>query len=140
MSRPIGVCLAAFLGVVLAAGAAQAQALPPGLYNRPNYGVGYQPNLSPYLNLANGGDAAIQYYLRTLPEINRRATQQIYGSAIGGLEQQILQPPPVAAIDAELFTPLATTGHPTAFGYTGYYFPNSANRPATGTAIPGLRR
>jgi hypothetical protein len=131
MSRRIGAFLAASLAVVLTAAAAHAQALPPGLYNRPGYGYGYggyHSGLSPYLNLANGGDPAIQYYLRTLPEINQRATNQIYGSAISSLEERVLQPPPVAATDAELFTPLPTTGHPTVFGYTGSYFPTPGMR------------
>jgi hypothetical protein len=60
MSRLIGVSLAAGLGLFLAAGSASAQvAPPPYLYNRPTYGLGYRTPLSPYLNLANGGEPAV---------------------------------------------------------------------------------
>ena len=133
MSRLIGVSLAVGLGLLVAAGSASAQvAPPPYLYNRPMYGVGYRTPLSPYLNLANGGDPAVQYYLRTLPEFDRRATKQIYGAAIGSLEDQVLTPPEaVAPTDVELFRPLPTTGHPTAFGNTGLYFPAPGGRPPT---------
>ncbi|HVS37216.1 MAG TPA: hypothetical protein VMS17_16760 [Gemmataceae bacterium] len=139
MSRRIGVYLVASLAVMLAAVAASAQAVPPGIYNRPIYGPGYSYHnyLSPYLNLANGGDPAIQYYLRTLPELNQRAMNQVYGNAIGNLEQQALQPPPASISDAALFTPLNTTGHPAVFGYTGGYFPTPGMRPGLGS---GYRR
>jgi hypothetical protein len=140
MVRLLGISAAACFTLVLATDAASAQSVPPYLYNRPNYGVGFRPRLSPYLDLANGGDPAINYYLGTLPEFNRRATQQVYGAAIGGLEQQAVQQPPVAAADVDLFTPLPTTGHPTAFGNTGGYFPAPAVRPQAPGAYPGLRR
>jgi hypothetical protein len=133
MSRPIGLSLAAGFALLLVAGAASAQPGPPALYNRPNVGVGARPQLPPYLNLSNNNDPAVQYFLRTIPEQERRANTQIYGALIGDLEQRALTPPPAAA-DADLFRPLPTTGHPVAFQNTAGYFPTTANRPATGTA------
>ncbi len=139
MPRFFGAVLAA--GCVLClAGSASAQTPTPYLQNRPNYGVGFRPRLSPYLDLANGGDPAVNYYLGTLPEFERRQTQRLYGAAIGGLEDRALQPPPVAAADADLFTTLHSTGHPTAFGNTGGYFPPPAFRPQTPAPLPGPRR
>ena len=141
MSRTLGASLTAGVVLFLAVGSAQAQTPPPYLYNRPNYGVGFRPRLNPYLDLANGGDPAINYYLGTLPELDRRATQRVYGSAINALAERALQPPPVSISDAELFTPLPTTGHPTTFGYTGPYFPAPLARPRAGApTMPGLRR
>ena len=140
MSRMLGVMLAAGCALFLAAGSAAAQVPPSYFSNRPNYGVGYRPRLSPYLDLANGGNPAVNYYLGTLPEFERRQTQRLYGAAIGGLEAQALQPAPVAAADVDLFTPLTSTGHPTAFGYTGGYFPSPQVRPPVSSSIPGQRR
>ena len=140
MSRLLAVSLAAGCALFLVAGQAPAQVPPPYFYNRPNYGVGFRPRLSPYLDLANGGDPAINYYLGTLPELDRRATKQLYGAAISGLEERVLQPPPVAPSDVELFTPLPTTGHPTAFGNTGGYFPPPGFRPQAPAPLPGRRR
>jgi hypothetical protein len=135
MSRPIGVSLAAGITLLLVASAVSAQQPgPPALYNRPNVGVGARPQLPPYLNLGGGNnDPAVQYFLRTIPEQERRANTQIYGALIGDLEQRALTPPPAAA-DADLFRPLPTTGHPVAFQNTAGYFPTTANRLATGTA------
>jgi len=130
MSRSVVAALAAGCLLVLAAAPAPAQTPPGALYNRPNYGIGYRPQLNPYLNLANGGDPAIQYYLRTLPEINQRATNTVYGAAIGGLEGRALAPAGVAPQDADLFTPPPTTGHPVVFGNTLTYFPGGGGRPA----------
>jgi hypothetical protein len=39
----------------------------------PNFGPYYRPQLTPYLNLGRGGNPAINYYLGTLPESERRA-------------------------------------------------------------------
>ena len=133
MSRFIGVSLAAGFALLVVAGAASAQVVPPSVYNRPNVGVGARPQLPPYLNLNNNNDPAVNYFLRTIPEQERRANTQIYGALIGDLEQRVLSPAPVAAADADLFRPLPTTGHPVAFQNTGGYFPTSANRLATGT-------
>jgi hypothetical protein len=131
MSRLIGVSLAAGLALLVVVGAASAQAVPPSVYNRPNVGVGAKPQLPPFLNLNNNNDPAVNYFLRALPEQDRRANKQIYGALIGDLEQRALTPAVPAAADADLFRPLPTTGHPVAFQNTGGYFPTSG-RPATG--------
>jgi hypothetical protein len=132
MSRFIGVSLAAGLALLLVAGAASAQPGAPGLYNRPNVGAGNRPQLSPFLNLSGRNDPAVNYFLGTLPEQERRVNAQNYGNAIVDLEQRALAPTAPAAADADLFRPLPTTGHPVAFQNTGGYFPTSAARPATG--------
>jgi len=129
MSRLIGVSLAAWCLMLAAVETASAQRPPPYLYNQPNYGPGFRPQLSPYLNLTGRNDPAVNYFLGTIPEFDRRYTKQLYGSAIGGLETQALNPTSPAAPDVDLFTPLATTGHPTTFQNTGGYFQNSQGRP-----------
>src|SRR5438094_1431449 len=68
----------------LAVGPASAQ---PYLANRPIYGRGYRPQLSPYLNLLrNNGDPAINYYLGTLPEFQRRQNDLLYRQQLDTLE------------------------------------------------------
>ena len=136
MSRRTGVILAACAALFLIAGTASAQVVPPYGNNAPRFGPGYRPQLNPYLNLSpnliNGGtDPGLNYFLRTIPELDRRANAQIYGSALLGLEQQALAPTPPAAADVDLFTPAPATGHSTAFLYTGGYFPTRGGR-ATG--------
>lgn len=142
MSRFIGVLLSAWCLMLAAVPTASAQTPPPYLYNQPQYGVGYRPQLSPFLNLTGRNDPAVNYFLQTLPEFDRRYTKQVYGAAISGLEAQALKPTPPAVADVDLFTPLATTGHPTTFQNTGGYFQNSQGRPlAAGQAQrqPGAR-
>ncbi len=142
MSRLIGVSLAAWSLMLAAVEPASAQQPPPYLYNQPQYGVGFRPQLSPYLNLTGRNDPAVNYFLGTLPEFDRRYTKQLYGAAIGSLESQALKPTPPAVADVDLFTPLATTGHPTAFQNTGGYFQNSQGRPLVAgqaTRPPGVR-
>jgi hypothetical protein len=134
MSRPIGVSLAAMLALLLVAGSVSAQQPgPPALYNRPNVGVGARPQLPPFLNLSGNNDPAVQYFLRTIPEQERRANTQIFTGAIGELESRALAPTPPAAADADLFRPLPTTGHPAVFQNTAGYFPTTLGRPSTGT-------
>jgi len=131
MSRFLGVALTAGLALSLFAGAASAQTPPAYLYNQGTTGFGNRPLLNPYLSLVNGGNPGINYFTQTLPEIDRRATQQVYGSAIRSLQLGALAPPLPGSADADLFTPLPTTGHPVAFQYTGGYFPVPRGRPAT---------
>ena len=99
----------------------------------PAYGPGYQTQLSPYLNFLRGGDPAANFYLGVLPEMQRRTNAAQFRGAIGSLQQQqqLQQGQQVqAGLDADLFTPLPTTGHPTVFGNYGGYFPqvNSLRR------------
>ncbi len=85
MPRSIGAMFTAVFVLCLAAGQASAQYPPSSYLNSPNYGVGFRPRLSPYLDLANGGNPAVNYYLGTLPEFERRGTQRLYGAAISDL-------------------------------------------------------
>jgi hypothetical protein len=135
MSRLVSVSLAVLAGVLIAsAGRASAQGgYPYGPPRVPAYGPGYRPGLSPYLNLNRGGDPAVNYYLGTIPEFQRRANAQLFSSQIAGLEAR---PPAVvggASPDADLFTPLPATGHLTAFQNTAAYFPGGV-RPGGVTA------
>lgn len=131
MSRFVGVFVAACGAALLAAGAAAAQTPLPSLYNRPAYGPGVRPQLSPFLNLTGRNDPAVNYFLGTIPEMDRRATQRVYGAAIVGLEDRALASPPPAGPDVDLFAPLPSTGHPAVFQNTASYFPSMAGRPAT---------
>jgi len=51
---------------------------------------GSRAKLSPFLNLARGNDpninSAIDYYLGTIPERERRSNENIFGTRIRGLE------------------------------------------------------
>ena len=144
MKRFLGVAAATLAGVVLAGAPARAQMVYP--YSRPNYGPGYTPMLSPYLNLLRGsttggvgGDvnAATNYFLGTLPEFQRRSQANQFRSAINTLDLQMLNPPATEE-DLLLFRPLMQAGHPTAFNTTLTYFnqmtPSAGVRPG---ARPG---
>src|SRR5713226_1658932 len=80
------VLLAGVTVILLFSGAASAQPHP---YNQPRYGVGYQPPLSPYLNLLRGGNTAANYFLGTVPEIERRQNNQLFRSALQELDQKV---------------------------------------------------
>ena len=112
-----------------AVGPVAAQAYP---YNRPNYGPGYRPPLSPYLDIIRGGDPAINYFLGTRTELDRRAKNAQFRSALLDLEQRTL--PPVE--EDPLFSPVPSTGHRTAFGNTATYFGTSQPRVPSATRPP----
>jgi hypothetical protein len=138
MNRLVCVSLAVLL---TAASLARAQFQPP---TAPNYGPGYRPQLSPYLNLLRGGDPAANYYLGTLPEFQRRANAQLFGSEISELDRRVFGTIPTE--EQRLQQALPASGHPTAFGYTGYYFggstpANRGQRPGglPGSGLPGQR-
>src|SRR4051794_41899513 len=122
MKRFLLASLAALAGLAGAADLASAQVQAPyvGPVARPNYGPGYRPQLSPYLNLLRGGDPAANYYLGTLPEFQRRANAQTFSSEISELDRRVLGNVPTE--ETRLFQPLPGSGHPTAFGNTGSYF------------------
>jgi hypothetical protein len=98
-------------------GAARAQYGPiyrPGLYPSGT------PGLSPFLDLRRGGNRAINYYLGTIPEIERRQNEAVFGSAILDLERRSTLP--VESAVEELVPTLPQTGHPVAFmNYYPYY-------------------
>ncbi len=85
----------------------------PGLYP---YGT---PGLSPYLDLTRGGNRAANYFLGTIPEIERRRNTAVFGAAIQDLERRNVVPEP--AIE-ELVPTLPSTGHPVAFMNTYPYY------------------
>jgi hypothetical protein len=146
MKRLAPVCV---LGLVLwgagAAPSARAQ------YN-PSYGASPAPTyspygrsasvLSPYLDIRRGGNPALNFFLGTLPEIDRRNTKAIQGAEILGLERQLNAPPAAEEPLLEGTAGLPPTGHPTAFGNYGGYFNQQAG-PVAGprtTSAPQARR
>jgi hypothetical protein len=129
MTRYYAVVLAAVAVVGLSASAASAQPRP---YNQPQYGVGYQPPLSPYLNLLRGGNTAANYFLGTVPEMQRRQNDQLFRSALHELDQKVSQ----ESVELGLAEPVSSTGHVTAFGNTGGYFGNTTVRPPPSRVTP----
>jgi hypothetical protein len=101
-------------------------------YNQPRYGVGYTPPLSPYLNLLRGGNQAANYFLGTIPEIERRQNAQVFRSAILELDTKVSR----EAVELGLAEPIGTTGHITAFGNTGTYFGSTTVRPPPSRVVP----
>ncbi|HKB02867.1 MAG TPA: hypothetical protein VKD90_11650 [Gemmataceae bacterium] len=119
--------LAAVLGALAAAGTdARAQTTPPQLSGRPLGGVA-TPTFSPYLNLARGGNPAINYYGLVRPQIN-------FATSLDVLQGQLL-----AGQQADARAPgeIAPTGHPIAFLNTGSYFLSTGGgRAGTLTSTP----
>jgi hypothetical protein len=131
--------------VILLLSASAATAQYPGnpyqnlnRFGSPTPGGPYGPGLSPYLNLLRGGNPAVNYYNGVLSERDRRFFQQQAGQSILGLEQEINTVEPGAE---GLLPTLAGTGHPTAFGYSGAYFPQTAypGRYGPGSVANNLR-
>jgi hypothetical protein len=141
MKRFVLAPLASFAGLLLlAAGPASAQMTIP--YGAPAYGPFYQPMLSPYLNLLRGGDPAANYFLGVLPESQRRQNVRVFGAAIQNLDQRA-ETPAATPEELELYTPLKSTGHPTAFNNTLSYFPRlpiTPRQPATRPGVPSATR
>jgi len=94
----------------------------PSAANRPSLAppVGRPPQLSPYLDLTRGGIPAVNYFLGTIPEIQRRENYSQLRTAIQEAEIRAATPPPE---DLNLGRPLDMTGHPTAFGYYSSFYP-----------------
>ena len=106
----------AWLGV--AAAPAAAQNIYP--YQAPRYGPGWQTPLSPYLNMLIPGNAAVNYYALVEPQFQARQYRAQLNQTLQSIVNQLPEPP---GIEAEDFNaPLRSTGHPTAFNYTGSYF------------------
>jgi len=116
---------------------ASAQAPNPGRYQRPLYGPGYRPQLSPYLNLLRGGDPAANFFLGTVPEQQRRQQAQQFGNEIAALDETVNRPA-LAPQDQDLLAQRLTSGHPTAANTTlGYYNDTRAYYPQP--QVPGVR-
>ncbi len=111
------------LGLSAAPVSAQFQPVP---YNQPQYGVGYRPQLSPYLNLLRGGNTAANYYLGVVPEFERRQNRETFQNALSRIDEQLNK----TVVEEDLAVPLGGTGHVTAFGNTGGYFGSLTGRTA----------
>jgi hypothetical protein len=120
MNRLIFASAAALALMLTLPGTSSAQS-PYG--TRPGYYNPYlnQPRLSPYLDIVRGGgNPALNYYLGTLPEVERRTYQAISSGAIRRLERQ--QAGLEEAVE-EGEVPEVGTGHPAQFVNYGGYFP-----------------
>ena len=113
-------------------------------YQQPSYGLGYQSQLSPWLNMLRGGDPAANYFIGVQPEFQRRQDRNIMYGQIQGLTNLLPARPQLR--EDEIGAPLASTGHPTAFGYTGMYFgggvqgPRATSNPFPQKGLPGQRQ
>jgi hypothetical protein len=114
----------AVLGVLgfLTTGRASAQ------YYQGSYGSygRSRPALSPYLDLTRGGNPAANYFLGTLPEIDRRKTKVEQGTAINELERRTDTLGAQLQADKDLYDltggGLPPTGHAATFGNMSTYF------------------
>ncbi len=120
--------------LILGVGLAAAQFNYP--YRPPAYGPGYAPQLSPYLNMLRPGDPAINYFSGVMPELQRRQDRTLMYGSLQGLMSQLPAPPNLDEQDLDV--PLISTGHPTAFNYTGMYF--NSGTIGQGAALPATQR
>jgi hypothetical protein len=119
-------------------GAARAQSgYQFGPLSRPGLYPAGTPGLSPYLDLTRGGNRATNYFLGTIPEIERRRNAAVFGSAILDLERRSTLP--VEPAIEELVPTLPQTGHPVAFmnSYPYYLLGPQAAQPAQPGRAPG---
>lgn len=134
----------AVLFALLALSAAPAAAQYAYPIQPPRYGPGYTPLLSPWLNMLRGGDPAANYYLGVEPEFQRRQDRNIMYGQIQGMTNLLPARPQIR--EDEIDRPLASTGHATAFGYTGSYFgggtqlPRTPSSPFPQRGLPGQRQ
>jgi hypothetical protein len=119
----------------------------------PSQGVGTQPLLNPFLNLGNsnnlngvGGvgtnNSAIQYFLGTIPEQQRRANAAVINNEFYQLEGAAGVAPGRTPDEIDtLLQPLPGTGHPIVFNNTGSYFNTLRAGPRSGLTqqLPRLR-
>jgi hypothetical protein len=127
--RKLGMSLFA-VGALALCLAQEASAQYPQYYQRPGLNTYSSPALSPYLNLLRGGSPSANYYLGTLPELDRRAKDIQFRAAILDLDRRVMAGPE----EGEMGPLLAETGHPTYFGnYGSYYNLNLLQRPTQGT-------
>jgi hypothetical protein len=130
--KRLALVLITVLGLPLAAPAQYRLPGPPPLYGPAN-----APPLSPYLNLLRGrGDPAIDYFLGTIPEQQRRLNDQIFRSSILNIDQR-LGIPVTPEVEEDPFRPSPGSGHPTAFGNLGGYFPAGPRPLQGGGMLPG---
>ena len=107
-----------------------------------NFGPGYRPGLSPYLNLLRGGNTAANYYLGTIPEFQRRQNANFFSSSIADLQARttpqrddLPDAPPVRSGTTPY---LANTGG--FFANTAGFFPPVTGRqPGAPLAMPAKK-
>jgi hypothetical protein len=123
----------AVMAALLSSASAQAQFTGTyGYYGRagpPNYGPGFRPQLSPYLNIIRGRNFGVDYYLGTRQEFLRRENTINFRSDIADLRAREAAPG-VLVIGPP--TPIES-GTTVSFGNTRGYFstPNFVQQPIT---------
>jgi hypothetical protein len=140
MKRFILAALSTLAALGFSGSSAWAQNTYP--YMPPQYGPGYQTQLSPYLNFLRGGDPAANYFLGVIPEFQRRQNTNQFRSQIQDL--QVRTAPirtPEEMIEARTNPKkLLPSGHAAAFNSTLGYFNNlggSIPRPQGGAGPQG---
>jgi hypothetical protein len=88
-------------------------------YPRPVYGPASRPALSPYLDITRGGNPATNYFLGTLPELDRRAADTAYRAAILNLD---VRTSAITRDISDIVEILPGTGHPVLFQSFGPYY------------------
>jgi hypothetical protein len=110
------------------AGTATAQFPYPSPFNR--------PVVSPYVNLARPGPAAINYYGLVRPQLDFRSSMQNLQGQVTTLEQQ-----QALLAQSEYSADIAPTGVQRAQFMTHlYYFNNALRPPGYGAGYPGTAR
>jgi hypothetical protein len=116
----------------------------PGYFNYSRFSSPLSaPALNPYLNLRrSGATPALNYFLGTLPELDRRANALRFSARLGDLERKT-----AALEEEELVSELPQTGHGAAFmNYGSYYNFGTGFQPGLGGGYggygttPGARR
>ncbi len=134
MKRILVVAVLSLVGLIRTGGKAAAQYVNP-YTPRPVYSPYSRPALSPYLDLTRGGNPAINYYLGTLPELDRRAADTAYRAAILDLDRRTGT---ISREVSDLIDILPGTGHPALFlSYYPYYSLGGTGRAVIAPATTG---
>lgn len=101
-----------------------------GGYGRGYGGVGpARARLSPYLNLTNGGDPAVNYHLGVVPERERRYNETLFGGRLRQLElqQDTLEARRGGVLGGdEVISPVPIAGQPIGSRTSASYFRQDA--------------
>jgi hypothetical protein len=117
MSRLVAITAFAALALLASAGEAAAQGTSA---RKPNFGPYWRPQLSPYLELARGGNPAINYFLGTLPEQERRANDFLFRGSLQDLDARTL----AVAREEQLLDPVKAPPPP-IYGNVGTFYGNT---------------
>jgi hypothetical protein len=109
----------AALALLASAGEAAAQGTSA---RRPNFAPYWRPQLSPYLNLARGGTQAVNYFLGTLPEQQRRSNFDFLRGSVEELDVRTLN----IAREERLLDPINPPPR-TIYGNVGPFYGNTGN-------------